>query len=158
MIEAAVNQGLSAQRIWQDLQTDYGFGHGYASVKRLVRRIKREHPDVADVLEHPPGQENQVDYFQGKELNTMSRQILEITLRLPDGRVLTGRGRNVPATMELIYNQALTPTPRRHVRFMEHLKSGQGRYHGTYNVQFGYRSGDKTTLDGVVVAEVGGSR
>ncbi len=55
LIEAAVNQGLSAPRIWQDLQTDYGFGHGYASVKRLVRRIKREHPDVADVLEHPPG-------------------------------------------------------------------------------------------------------
>ncbi len=87
----------------------------------------------------------------------MSRQILEIILRLPDGRELTGRGRNVPATMERIYNQALTPTPRRHVRFMEHL-SGQGRYHGTYNVQFGYRSGDNTTLDGVVVAEVGGSR
>ncbi len=90
-------------------------------MKRLARRIKREHPDVADILEHPPGQENQVDYFQGKELNTMSRQILEITLHLPDGRVLAGRGRNVPATMELIYNQALTPTPRRHVRFIPFL-------------------------------------
>ena len=45
LIEAAVNQGLSAPRIWQDLQTDYDFGHGYASVKRLVHRIKREHPD-----------------------------------------------------------------------------------------------------------------
>ncbi len=85
----------------------------------------------------------------------MSRQILEITLCLPDGRVLTGRGRNVPATMERIYNQALTPTCRRHVRFIEHLKSGESRYHGTYNVQFGYRSGDNTTLDGFVVAEVG---
>ena len=91
-----------------------------------------------------------------KELNGMSRQILEITLRLPDGRELTGRGRNVPATMERIYNQALTPTPRRHVRFMEPLKSGQRRYYGTYHVQFGYRSGHDTTLDGVVVAEVGG--
>ncbi len=89
-----------------------------------------------------------------KELNAMSRQILEITLRLPDGRELTGRGRNVPATMERIYNQALTPTPRRHVRFMEPLESGQRRYYGTYHVQFGYRSGHDTTLDGVVAAEV----
>ena len=55
----------------------------------------------------------------------MSRQILEITFRLADGRELTGRGRNVPATMERIYNQALTPTPRHHVRFIEPLKSGQ---------------------------------
>ena len=85
----------------------------------------------------------------------MSRQILEIKLQLPDGHVLTGRGRNVPATMERIYNQALTPTPRRHVRFMEPLKSGQNQYYGTYHVQFGHRSGDNTTLDGVVVAEVG---
>ena len=86
----------------------------------------------------------------------MSRQILEIILRLPDGRELTGRGRNVPATMERIYNQALPATPRRHVRFMDPLTSGQRRYYGTYNVQFGYRNGDDTTLDGVVVAEVEG--
>ena len=86
----------------------------------------------------------------------MSRQILQITLHLPDGRELTGRGRNVPAAMERIYNQDLTPTPRRHVRFMEPLESGQRRYYGTYNVQFGYRSGHDTTLDGVVVADVGG--
>ncbi len=86
----------------------------------------------------------------------MSRQILEIILRLPDGRELTGRGRNVPATMERIYNQALTPTPRSHLRFVDPLTSGQRRYYVTYNVQFGYRSGDDTTLDGVVVAEVEG--
>jgi hypothetical protein len=85
----------------------------------------------------------------------MSRQILEITLHLPDGRVLTGRGRNVPAMLERIYNQALNLTPRRHVRFMEHLKTGESRYRGTYHVQFGYRSGHNTTLDGVMVAEVG---
>jgi transposase len=65
IIEAAVAKGLSAQRIWQDLKEDYGFGYGYASVKRFVRRLKRVHPEVADVLEHPPGQEAQVDFFQG---------------------------------------------------------------------------------------------
>jgi transposase len=65
LIKAAVARGLTAQRIWQDLREDYGFGHGYSSVKRLVRRIKKEHPEVADVMEHPPGQEAQVDFFQG---------------------------------------------------------------------------------------------
>ena len=61
----------------------------------------------------------------------MSRQILEITLRLPDGRVLTGRVRNLEATMERMYNQALNPTPRRQVKFMGHLKPRQSRYRGT---------------------------
>ena len=84
----------------------------------------------------------------------MSRQILGITLHLPDGQVLTGRGRNVPATMERIYNQALNPQPRRHVKFMEHLKSGESRYLGTYQVQFSYHTGDSTILDGTVRAEV----
>ena len=55
--QAVGGAGLTAQRIWQDLREEYGFGHGYPSVKRLVRRIKGEHPEVADVTEHPPGQE-----------------------------------------------------------------------------------------------------
>ena len=65
IIEVAVTQGLSAQRIWQDLQEDYGFGHGYCSVKRFVRAVKRRRPEVADVMEHPPGAEAQVDFSQG---------------------------------------------------------------------------------------------
>jgi hypothetical protein len=44
IIEAAVARGLSAQRIWQDLQEDYRFSHGYCSVKRFIRRIKRRRP------------------------------------------------------------------------------------------------------------------
>jgi transposase len=65
IIEAAVEKGLSAQRIWQDLQEDYCFRHGYDSVKRFVRRVKRRRPEVADVMEHPPGVEAQVDFSQG---------------------------------------------------------------------------------------------
>lgn len=65
IIEVAVNRGLSAQRIWQDLQEDYGFRHGYDSVKRFVRTVKRRRPEVADVMEHPPGAEAQVDFSQG---------------------------------------------------------------------------------------------
>jgi len=65
IIEAAVARGLSAQRIWQDLQEDYCFRHGYDSVKRFVRTVKRRRPEVADVMEHPPGAEAQVDFSQG---------------------------------------------------------------------------------------------
>ena len=56
IIEAAIARGLTAQRIWQDLREEYGFGYSYSSVKRFVRGLKRSHPEVADVLEQPPGQ------------------------------------------------------------------------------------------------------
>jgi transposase len=65
IIEAALARGLTAQRIWQDLKEDHHFNHQYASVKRFVHAIKRIHPEVAAVMEHPPGEEAQVDFFQG---------------------------------------------------------------------------------------------
>ena len=66
LIQEALDRGLSAQRIWQDLQEDWNFNAGYCSVKRFVRQLKRSHhgPVVA-VLEHPPGAETQIDFFQG---------------------------------------------------------------------------------------------
>ena len=64
-VEAAVAKGLSAQRIWQDLRADYGFSYNYASVKRFVRNLKKTHREVAAVMEHPPGKEAQVDFFEG---------------------------------------------------------------------------------------------
>ena len=89
----------------------------------------------------------------------MSRQMLEITLRLPDGQALTGRGRNLPATIERVYNQALRPTPRRYVTLLEHFKSGyvkQGehRYQGTFHARFATRGGDTANPEGIVVVEV----
>lgn len=65
IIEGAVAKGLSAQRIWQDLKDDYHFSHGYCSVKRFIRKIKRRRPEVVAVMEHLPGEEVQVDFFQG---------------------------------------------------------------------------------------------
>jgi len=65
VVETAVEKGLSAQRIWQDLRDDYRFSHGYDSVKRFVRRLKRRRREVVAVMEHPPGEEAQVDFFQG---------------------------------------------------------------------------------------------
>ncbi len=84
----------------------------------------------------------------------MSRQILEITLRLSNGQVLKGRCRNVPATMEHIYNDALHLAPRRRVKFVEPLKATQDGYRGAYQVQFGYHLGGSDFPDGIVGAEV----
>ena len=37
VIEAGVERGLTAQRIWQDLCEEHGFAYGYLSVQRFVR-------------------------------------------------------------------------------------------------------------------------
>jgi transposase len=64
-IEAGLRQGLTAQRIYQDLCELEAYPHKYASVRRYVRRLKQRHPKLVDVMEHPPGEEAQVDFFQG---------------------------------------------------------------------------------------------
>jgi transposase len=65
LIEAGLRQGLTAQRLWQDLGEQVGYSGSYESVKRFVRRLKRQQPKLVEVLEHPPGEEAQVDFFQG---------------------------------------------------------------------------------------------
>jgi transposase len=64
-VEAGLRHGLTAQRIWQDLCAEVAYPHSYASVRRYVRRLKHAHPKLVDVMEHPPGEEGQVDFFQG---------------------------------------------------------------------------------------------
>ena len=56
--------GLTAQRIWQDLAEEYGYGHSYESVKRYVRALPGP-VRVAGVMYAEPGEEAQVDFFQG---------------------------------------------------------------------------------------------
>ena len=56
-IAAGVKRGLTAQRIWLDLVEERGFTGSYTSVQRYVPRIRVQRPGVADVMEHPPGQE-----------------------------------------------------------------------------------------------------
>ena len=63
-IEAMLGQGLSIQRIWQDLVADYGYGHSYESVKRYVRHQRRARRLVG-VMHSAPGEEAQVDFFRG---------------------------------------------------------------------------------------------
>lgn len=56
--------GLSVQRIFQDLAEDYAYGHSYESVKRYVRTLAPRRRAVG-VMYTAPGEEAQVDFFQG---------------------------------------------------------------------------------------------
>jgi hypothetical protein len=84
----------------------------------------------------------------------MSRPILDIKLRLPDGKVLTHKSRNVPGTLEHLYNEGLHPAPKRHLKWIERLGNRPNRYVGSYKVRFGYQKGDDTFLDEMVEVEV----
>lgn len=59
-----LDAGLTIQRIFQDLQEEYGFGHSYESIKRYVRRIAPKRRAVG-VMHSLPGEEGQVDFFRG---------------------------------------------------------------------------------------------
>lgn len=60
-----LDQGLSAQRIWQDLVNEHGFEHRYHSVRRFVARLGAKTPLPFRRLECGPGEEVQVDFGQG---------------------------------------------------------------------------------------------
>jgi transposase len=64
-IEAAVEAGLSAQRIYQDLVSEVGFTGSYQAVKRFVRQLRESQPVPFVRMEVEPGQEAQVDFGQG---------------------------------------------------------------------------------------------
>lgn len=65
VILAKLEQGLSAQRIFQDLAAEQGYRGGYDSVKRFVRRLGASQPLPARRLECAAGFEAQVDYGTG---------------------------------------------------------------------------------------------
>jgi transposase len=56
---------LSAQRIYQDLAAEHGFGGSYYSVKRFVRKLTADAPLPFRRMECEPGQEAQVDFGKG---------------------------------------------------------------------------------------------
>ena len=69
VIEAKLAAGLTAQRIWQDLEEE-GFEGGYQSVKRFCRRLRTTLPLPFRRLECEPGQEAQVDFGSGAPIIT----------------------------------------------------------------------------------------
>jgi len=64
-ILAKIEQGLTAQRIYQDLVSDYGFMAKYHSVRRYVGALLESKELPVRRMEVAAGQEMQIDYGQG---------------------------------------------------------------------------------------------
>ena len=64
-IEAKVDGGLSAQRIYQDLAVEVAFRGSYQSVKRFVRQLRDQQPQRVWRVEVQPGEEVQIDFGTG---------------------------------------------------------------------------------------------
>lgn len=60
-----LEQGLTAQRIYQDLVIEHGFRHRYSSVRRYVSALGRKRDLPFRRIEVGPGEEMQVDYGAG---------------------------------------------------------------------------------------------
>ena len=60
-----LDEGQSAQRIWQDLTSQQHFTGGYDSVKRFVRRLRTKPNIPFRRLETAPGEQAQVDFGTG---------------------------------------------------------------------------------------------
>ena len=65
VIESAVQAGLSAQRIYQDLVGGHQFDGSYHSVQRFVRQLRQTQPVPFVRMEVEPGLEAQVDFGLG---------------------------------------------------------------------------------------------
>ena len=65
LIQSKLDQGLSAQRIFQDLRSEQGFAGSYHSVRRYVRRLRPRQTLPFRRMEAAPGDEVQVDFGQG---------------------------------------------------------------------------------------------
>ena len=70
IIQSKLNQGLSAQRIYQDLSSEHGFQGSYYTVRRFVRRLEPVQELPFRRLECEPGEEAQVDFGTGAPVYT----------------------------------------------------------------------------------------
>src|SRR5215470_3618465 len=65
-IELGLSRGRNAKAIWQDIVTEYGFGGGYQTVQRFVRKLRgSQGPKPVGIIITRPGEECQVDYGSG---------------------------------------------------------------------------------------------
>jgi len=62
LILQKLEQGLTAQRIHQDLVDEYGFAAKYHSVRRFVARLVQKTPQLVRRMEVEPGEEAQIDF------------------------------------------------------------------------------------------------
>jgi len=70
IVQSKRNQGLSAQRIFQDLTLEFGFQGSYYTIRRFVRRLEPVHELPFRRLESEPGDEAQVDFGTGAPVIT----------------------------------------------------------------------------------------
>jgi len=63
-------QGLTSQRIYQDLRDEYGFEGSYYSVRRFAKRLEQNTPVPFRRMECLPGEEAQVDFGAGAPIIT----------------------------------------------------------------------------------------
>jgi transposase len=68
LITAKANQGLSAQRIYQDLVAESGYTGTYYAVRRFVHRLEQAHQLPFRRIECDPGDEAQIDFGTGAPL------------------------------------------------------------------------------------------
>ncbi|QDU89376.1 Integrase core domain protein [Pirellulimonas nuda] len=65
LVLAKLEQGLAAQRIFQDLVAEHGFTGKYHSVRRFVAKLSQNTPLPFRRMEVAPGQEAQIDFGTG---------------------------------------------------------------------------------------------
>jgi transposase len=65
VIEDKLEDGLSRQRIYQDLTDEYGFDVSYYSVRRFVKHLTDNKPIPFRRIECMPGDESQIDFGTG---------------------------------------------------------------------------------------------
>jgi len=85
LIQAKLDQGLSAERIFCDLRQETGFTHSYQSVKRYVRRLRSTPPKRVCRMECAPGEEAQIDFgvaktLRGQDGKLRMSNVLRVTL------------------------------------------------------------------------------
>ena len=81
IILGQLEQGLSAQRIWQDLRDDHDFADGYQSVQRFVRHLRHIGRLPFRRMECEPGQQAQVDFGTGAPVVIRADQPLPLGVK-----------------------------------------------------------------------------
>ena len=65
IVEDKLEDGLSGQRIYQDLRDEYGYYGSYYSVRRFIKRLREDKPIPFRRMECLAGQESQIDFGTG---------------------------------------------------------------------------------------------
>lgn len=73
-IEAGICKELSAKRIFQDLQRDYGYEGAYSTVRDYIRKLKDDPQKAYMVIDTLPGEESQVGFGYIGTLNLSNKR------------------------------------------------------------------------------------